>query len=142
MDTASLSTKHMSFMLAGALLGAGFAIAASASADTGMGWRADRGNCNAEQHEAVEEAIEGKDYEAWKELMGDRGRITQVVTEENFNTFVKMHEAMEDGDYGKAAEFRKELGLGQRPQDGTGYRGNGQHKGWDRGMGVGTRFGR
>jgi hypothetical protein len=69
-------------------------------------------------------------YEAWKELMGDRGRITQVVTKDNFDTFVKMHEAMEDGDYEKAAEYRKELGLGQRLQDGTGYRGNGQHKGW------------
>jgi hypothetical protein len=140
MDTASLSTKHMSFMLAGALLGAGFAMAASASADTGMGWRADRGNCNAEQHEAVEEAIEKNDYEAWKELMGDRGRITQIVTKDNFDTFVAMHEAMEDGDYKKAAEYRKELGLGTNPKVWREYKGNRHHVGWGRGMGMGTRF--
>jgi hypothetical protein len=134
------NAKTLGFGAVAALLGAGFAIAASASADTGMGWGAERGNCNAEQHEAVENAIENGNYKAWAELMDGRGRITQVVTEENFDTFVKMHEAMEDGDYEKAAEYRKELGLGQRLQDGTGYRGNGQHKGWGKGMGMGTRF--
>ena len=130
-------------MLAGALLGAGFAIAASASADTGLGFGAQRGLCDNEQHEAVEAAIEAGKYEEWKDLMDGRGRITQVVTEKNFSTFREMHEAMEEGDYDKAAELRKDLGLGLRPQDGTGNRGGkGNHNGWGRGQEMGSRFNR
>lgn len=69
------------------------------------------GMMDAETHDAVEAALEAGDYDAWKALMGDRGPA-QVVTEENFSTFVDLHNAMEAGDTAKAEELRAELGLG------------------------------
>ena len=142
--TTSTPVRNLSFVLTGALLGAGFAMASGVSADTGtrMGFGAQRGTCNTELHDEIEQAIEDGEYETWKELMDGRGRITEVVTAENFDTFAEMHEAMEDGDYAKAAELRKDLGLGLHPRDGTSYRGNGLHKGWGRGHGMGTVFNR
>lgn len=135
METKTIDAKLIGFTTVAALMGIGFAMAMTASADTGMGYGAQRGDCDAEQHEAVEAALEAGDYEAWKELHGDRGRIASVVTEENFATFVEMHEAMEDGDMEKAQELRTELGLGVRPQDGSGNRGG---MGDGRGKGAGN----
>ena len=128
-------------------MGMGFAMAMSASAaGTGLGYGAQRGTCDSERHEAMEEAMETGDYDAWKELHGDRGRISHVVTEENFDVFVEMHVAMEEGDTELAAEKRAELGLGVRPQDGTGSRGGmgraqaGMHRGMGAGDGVNNRW--
>ncbi len=90
-------------------------------------------DCDEERHEAMENAFESNDYSAWKELMTENGkhpRVVDVVTEDNFETFVKAHEAGENGDYETAAELRAELGLnnGNGPKDGTGY-GKSQGKG-------------
>jgi hypothetical protein len=139
MNTKILDAKTLGFGAVAAILGMGFAMAVSVSADTGggMGWGSQRGACDPERHETLEAAMEDGDYATWLETMDGRGRITQVVTEENFDTFVDMHEAMEEGDYDRAQELRKELGLGVRPQDGTGFRGEGQ----GRGMGHGMRGG-
>lgn len=121
----TIDGKVLGFSAVAALLGMGFAAAMSASADTGVGYGygAQNGMCDPEQHEAIEEAIESGDYDAWVELMDGRGRITTVVTEDNFETFAAMHEAMEDGDIEEAQALREELGLGVRPQDGSGFRG-------------------
>ncbi len=55
----------------------------------------------------------------------EKPRITDIITEENFDLFVQMHEAMEAGDYDTAMELREELGLG------FGMRaGRGMHKGF------------
>jgi len=90
-------------------------------------------DCNEERHEAMETAFESNDYGAWKELMAETGRhprVVDVVTESNFATFVKAHEAGENGDYETAAALRAELGLnnGNGPKDGTGH-GNSQGRG-------------
>lgn len=82
-------------------------------------------NCTPERHTAMQTAFENGDYAAWKELMGDRGRVTQLVTEENFPTFVEMHDLMVAGDTEGAKTLRAELGLGVRAQDGNGWRGQG-----------------
>ena len=83
-------------------------------------------NCNEERHELMENAFETLDYDAWLGLMTENGRhprVVDVVTEDNFETFVQAHEAGIDGDYETAAELRAELGLnnGNGPKDGTGF---------------------
>jgi len=66
-----------------------------------------------EHREAVEAAIEAGDYNAWKQAMEDdpRGRIADVITEENFDTFVQMHNARMEGDHETANALAEELGL-------------------------------
>ena len=81
-------------------------------------------NCTAEQHEAVENAIESNNYVAWKNLMQNRGRVTQVVNQANFARFAEMHKLMDQGKTVEAGKIRTELGLGL--QNGSG-----------RGMGMG-----
>ena len=76
----------------------------------------------------VMEAIEAGDYNAWKELMGDRGPA-QTITEENFGTFVEMHNLMVAGDKEAAQALRDELGLQDK---GIGYK---------KGFEAGKRFG-
>ena len=93
-------------------------------------------DCNEERHEAMEEAFELNDYDAWYELMTENGRhprVVDVVTESNFATFVEAHEAGENGDYETAATLRAELGLnnGNGPRDGSGY---GRSQGGGQGM--------
>lgn len=150
--TTHRTAKIITFNTAAALLGACFAVAMSASADTGLGYGAMRGGYDEERHEAVEATLEGGDYEAWVALMDGRGRVTEVVTEDNFDTFVAMHEAMEAGDMEEAQELREELGLGLRPQDGSGYRGKhgmaggdkqagNMHQGAGSGDGANNRWG-
>lgn len=69
-------------------------------------------NYSPERHVAMEEAFESRDYEAWKLLMSGRGRVTQVVTQDNFETFARAHELAEEGKIDEAAALRQELGLG------------------------------
>lgn len=75
-------------------------------------------NCSSERHEAMEQALETNNYEAWKNLMDGRGRVTQVINKDNFAKFAQIHELMEQGKIAEAQKIRQELGLGLR--DGTG----------------------
>jgi hypothetical protein len=77
-------------------------------------------NCSEERHEAIEKAFETKNYEAWKNLMKDRGRITQVITKDNFAKFAEAHELAEQGKMDEAAKIRQELNLGLRNGTGPG----------------------
>ncbi|MFC1711719.1 hypothetical protein ACFLZ1_03990 [Patescibacteria group bacterium] len=88
-------------------------------------------NCTAERHEAMEQAFENNDYNAWKELMSGKGRVTQVITEENFTRFAKAHELAEEGKLDEAKQIRQELGLGlgNRKGDGSGQGNKGQGMG-------------
>lgn len=106
-----------------------------------------------ERHEAMEQAFDNLDYNAWKDLMTNTGRnprVVQVVNEGNFETFVMAHQAGENGDYELAAKLRSELGLnnGNGPKDGSGYKqgsrqGSGMgSSGQGRGMGRGSGQGR
>lgn len=70
-------------------------------------------NYSTERHEAMEEAFENEDYDAWKNLMEGKGRVTEVINEDNFAKFAKAHELMERGDITETQEIRQELGLGQ-----------------------------
>jgi hypothetical protein len=95
-------------------------------------------NNSEERHEAMEDAFESLDYDAWYALMTEDGRhprVVDVVTESNFATFAEAHEAGEKGDTTLAAELRAQLGLnnGNGPKDGTGF-------GKSQGMGQGQRM--
>jgi hypothetical protein len=110
-----------SFVLATmAMIGLGFASDAAAY----RGDPAVKGpNYTAERHAAMERAFETKNYAAWKELMQGRGRVTSVVTAENFARFAEAHALAEAGKYAEADAIRAELGLRTRAmqQAGAGY---------------------
>lgn len=81
-------------------------------------------NYSPERHEAMVQAFENNDYNAWKELMHDRGKIAQVINEENFSRFTEMRRLRLEGKTDEANQIRSELGLGMG--GGPGYRhGNG-----------------
>lgn len=77
-------------------------------------------NCTEERRAAIEKAIEAKDYNAWKTLMTGRGRVTQVINEQNFAKFAQAFELAKQGKVAEANKIRAELGLGLR--NGSGYR--------------------
>jgi|SRR3989344_7788881 len=86
-------------------------------------------NHSGERHEAMENALETNNYEAWKNLMQGKGRISQVITEQNFSKFAEIHKLMEEGKVAEAQQIRQELGLGL--QNGQG-KGAGMHRGMNR----------
>lgn len=86
-------------------------------------------NYSEERHEAMEKAFENKDYDAWKNLMRGKGRMTQVINEDNFARFAEAHELAEQGNIAEAQKIRQELGLGL-------------HNGAGKGMGMGRHMNR
>lgn len=110
------------------LLGLGVAVLVlggiGVSASTALAYRGDPSvkgpNYTAERHTAMEKAFENKDYNAWKELTQGRGRVTQVVNQENFAKFAEAHELAEQGKIAEAQKIRQELGLGSGQGQGKG----------------------
>ncbi|MBW6451608.1 MAG: hypothetical protein K0B02_02665 [DPANN group archaeon] len=96
-------------------------------------------NYNEDIHEAMKQAIENGDYDAWIQIREDNNmpmhcRMFSIINEENFHLFAEMHEANENGDLDRAAEIKAELGLGQ----GNGNCGMGTHMG-NKGNAQGTQ---
>ena len=79
-------------------------------------------NYSQERHEAMEKAFENKDYNAWKELMQGRGRVTQVVNAQNFAKFAQAHQLALQGKTDEANKIRTELGLNLHNGTGMGQR--------------------
>lgn len=68
-----------------------------------------RPNFDPARREAVEQAVEVGDYDAWAALMKDNPRaeeMLKVITKDNFDKFAEAHELME-----KARTINEELGL-------------------------------
>lgn len=93
-----------------------------------------------ERREAMQDAIESEDYETWNELVEEmeqeRIRMSELITEENFDKFVEMHQARSSGDFETAQEIAEELGIGRMQgmhSQGMGRGNNG------RGMGQGMK---
>ncbi len=80
-------------------------------------------NYSVERHTAMEKAFEANDYSAWKSLMQNQGRITQIINKDNFTQFAEAHRLAEKGDLEGARKIRQELGLGQKNGSGQGMRG-------------------
>jgi len=64
-----------------------------------------------ERHAAMTEAMDNNNYSVWSELMEDRGRITQVINEDNFVQFAEARRLGQDGDVVGADTIRQELGI-------------------------------
>jgi len=73
-----------------------------------------------ERHEAMTQAFENDDYNAWKEQMQGKGRVTQVINEDNFALFAEAHKLALEGKTDEANQIRQELGLGLRNGSGHG----------------------
>jgi len=74
-------------------------------------------NYNEEIHTQMQEAIENRDYESWIQIREEnnlpmKGKMFQVMNEENFEQFVQLKEAMINGDDELANQIREELGVG------------------------------
>ena len=96
-----------------------------------------------ERHTAMMTVIEQGDYDAWKELMDGKGRITEVITADNFAKFVEAHELARSGDLDGAKEIREELGLRTRDGQRKGKDcGNKPSQGLNDGSGYEGGFGR
>ncbi len=89
-------------------------------------------NYSAERHEAMEKTFENKNYDAWKNLMQGKGRVSQVVNKDNFSKFAEAHELIEQGKTAEAQKIRQELGLGLQNGSGQGVGGAGMHRGMNR----------
>ncbi len=91
-----------------------------------------------ERHQIMEQAFEDNDYNAWKEQMNNRGRVKDVINEENFSRFAEARRLAKEGKYDEADQIRKELGLRTRNGEkvGAGY-GKGRGNGEGRGQGYG-----
>ncbi|MFA5135826.1 MAG: hypothetical protein WC489_00355 [Patescibacteria group bacterium] len=77
-------------------------------------------NYSEERHTAMVKAFESKDYNAWKNLMQGKGRVSQVINKDNFATFAKAHELSLQGKSGEANKLRQSLGLGLQNGSGKG----------------------
>ena len=95
-------------------------------------------NTDPVRHEAMQAALDGKDYNSWKELMNDKGRVAQVVNEENFSKFVEARRLGQSGSIKEADALRAELGLrgskGER-MNSSFKGGNGEGRGQGQGQG-------
>lgn len=97
-------------------------------------------NYSEDRHLAMTQAFENLDYTTWSNLMNGKGRVTKVVTEENFAKFAEAHKLALSGNYAGADAIRAELGLRTRNGEGMGaeYRGgNEEAKGFGQGKGYG-----
>lgn len=83
-------------------------------------------NYTVERHEAMQQAFQNRDYNAWRNLMQGRGRITQVINESNFDRLVEAHQLALDGKTEEARQIRVELGVGQGHGYGRGMQLGGQ----------------
>ena len=94
-------------------------------------------NCDEERHEAITSAFENNDYNAWKEQMQDKGRVAQVINEDNFAKFAQAHRLAQEGNYDEADAIRQELGLRTRNGEkvGAGFR-QSKMQGSGQGMGM------
>lgn len=86
-------------------------------------------NYSEERHEAMEEAFENNDYGAWANLMHGKGKVAQVINEDNFPEFAEAYELMEEGKTAEAEVIRQELGLGQKNGSMKGMHKAGMHRG-------------
>jgi hypothetical protein len=88
-------------------------------------------NYSPERHTAMEKAFEMNDYNAWKALMTNGGRVMQIVNSQNFAKFAEAHKLAEKGDIAGAQKIRQDLGLGLK---------NGLGKGNGKGLNRGNRI--
>ncbi|MDF1497665.1 MAG: hypothetical protein P1P90_06485 [Patescibacteria group bacterium] len=134
--------KNSTKLLSGSLALAALTIMATSAAYAYQGDPNTQGpNYSPERHDAMEQAFDDNDYNAWKEQMNGRGRVTEVVNADNFSRFAEAHALAESGDLEGSKAIRAELGLGLHDGSGQGRKGSGQGKGMGQGNRSGARDG-
>jgi len=105
-------------------------IAVGAMATSGS-WNPEKKAEWQEKMAPMKEAIEAGDYEAWKSAVEDLGWDSKLdkINEDNFDIFVAMHQAKQEGDFETAKQLREELGFTGFGKHKRGY-GDGQECGW------------
>jgi hypothetical protein len=107
-------------------------------------------NFSEERHAIMTQAFENNDYATWRAEMeknSRRGRVLDVVNQDNFARFAEAHRLGVNGQTEEADAIRAELGLrgskGERMNKGYGNKqgqGNGQGRGEHRGQNQGGNF--
>ena len=67
-----------------------------------------------EHHEEIIEALDNGDYETWKSLMENSAhspKVMDVVTEDNFQTFIGIHALRKEGNFEGAKILAEESGI-------------------------------
>ena len=59
----------------------------------------------------MQNIMENGTYKEWKTLMESKPRMTDYITEENFEVFRKVHKLKQAGDYEGAKKLWEELGI-------------------------------
>ena len=90
-------------------------------------------NYSLERHDAMTKAFESRDYSEWSNLMKGKGRVVDIINEDNFDKFVEAHELSLQGKIEEAREIRTELELGL--QNGSGRKDRSRMSGNFRGLG-------
>ncbi len=102
--------------------------------DKGFGPKKDKGDrLSREQVEAVRQAMESGDYQAWVSAVQNTPnggeRILGVIdSEEDFNRLAESHQKMQEGDIEGAREIKEELGLPEK-RKGPGDKKGGEQRG-------------
>lgn len=89
-------------------------------------------NYSVERHDSMTKAFENKDYNAWKTLMQGKGKVSQIVTKDNFSKFAEAHQLTLQGKTVEAQKIRQELGLGLQNGSGKAMNGKDMSKGMNR----------
>lgn len=77
------------------------------------------------RHQAVHEALDNKDFEAFKEAVKNKPHFDESkLTQENFDKMLRVHELMKEGKKEEANKLREELGLPKPPHN---HKGKGMH---------------
>ena len=89
--------------------------------DTMRGVRDAMKEHRAQMHEAVEEALENGDYDAFLKAVQDSPMEEKVDSPEEFDLFIEAHELRESGDKEGAREVMKDLGFEGKMMGGKGH---------------------
>ena len=90
-------------------------------ANSGAQFDTERFQVMQEERQALDDAISSRNYQAWKEIIDSRPRITDYVTAENFDQFAQMHELRQSGKFDEAQLIAQELGLPENMSEMKGF---------------------
>jgi len=94
-------------------------------------------NYSADRHAAMENAFKNNDFDAWKNLMTDKGRVTQIINKDNFSKFAEAHVLAAQGKTVEALKILRDLGLGLKNGSNCALRNGGEKNGGGMGFGRG-----
>lgn len=67
------------------------------------------GRNQGEKEEMILTSFENGDYDTWRRLLGQKGKISEVITKEEFQTFIEAREKARSGRYEEAILIAEKL---------------------------------